>query len=229
LKKKAQASSNERSEPVSKPKKRSNPSISKQSAKAQSSESGGVEHFSEEPKETGSVDKIRDIIFGNQMRDYERRFVGLEEHLLKEIAGLREETIKRLDALESYIKKELVSLSEKIKTEQDTRAESVGKVSQELKDTTSAISKKIERQAEKQSTDSRDLRQQLLDQSKNLSNEIGHKYRESSAETNRLIQELREQKVDRSAFSELLMEIAVRMSNELAEKLNLEVGDSRNG
>ena len=32
----------------------------------------------------GSVDKIRDILFGAQMRDYDRRFTRLEERLLKE-------------------------------------------------------------------------------------------------------------------------------------------------
>jgi len=32
----------------------------------------------------GNVDKIRDILFGSQMRDYESRFARLEETLIKE-------------------------------------------------------------------------------------------------------------------------------------------------
>ena len=39
----------------------------------------------------GNVDKIRDILFGSQMRDYDKKFARIEERLLKETADLREE------------------------------------------------------------------------------------------------------------------------------------------
>ncbi|HID35882.1 MAG TPA: hypothetical protein EYP39_00670, partial [Ghiorsea sp.] len=57
-----------------------------------------------ETAEVGNVDQIRDIIFGSQMRDYEQRFVRLEERVLNEADALRSETNNRLDALETYIK-----------------------------------------------------------------------------------------------------------------------------
>ena len=38
----------------------------------------------------GNVDKIRDILFGSQMRDYETRFARLEETLAKEISDMLE-------------------------------------------------------------------------------------------------------------------------------------------
>ena len=41
--------------------------------------------------EAGNVDKIREILFGGQMRAYDRRFTRLEERLAKESADLREE------------------------------------------------------------------------------------------------------------------------------------------
>src|SRR6185295_6529950 len=63
----------------------------------------------------GNVDKIRDILFGTQMRDYEKRFVRLEERLLKESADLREDVKRRFDSLEIYVKKELESLTDRLK------------------------------------------------------------------------------------------------------------------
>ena len=36
-----------------------------------------------ELREGQNVDKIRDILFGNQMRDYEKRFARLEERVTK--------------------------------------------------------------------------------------------------------------------------------------------------
>ena len=52
----------------------------------------------------GNVDKIRDILFGNQMREYDSRFARLEETLLKESSDLKESVRKRIDTLESFFK-----------------------------------------------------------------------------------------------------------------------------
>ncbi len=41
--------------------------------------------------EVNNVDKIRDILFGNQMRDYDAKFARLEERLQAEAAELRVE------------------------------------------------------------------------------------------------------------------------------------------
>ena len=54
----------------------------------------------------GNVDKIRDILFGSQMRDYEARFARLEETLVKETMEIRETNRRRFDQLETYIKRE---------------------------------------------------------------------------------------------------------------------------
>src|SRR5665213_1982579 len=51
----------------------------------------------------GNVDKIRDILFGSQMRDYEARFARLEETLVKETVEIRETNRRRFDQLETYI------------------------------------------------------------------------------------------------------------------------------
>ena len=91
----------------------------------------------------GNVDKIRDILFGTQMRDYEQRFARLEESLRKESAELRDSTRKRLDALEGYIKKELESLESRLKSEKDERSENHRQLAGELKSTGVSITKKI--------------------------------------------------------------------------------------
>ena len=207
---------------MSKSKKKIGPSVSKEMPDAPRSEAAAENRTrGEEVADASSVDRIRDIIFGNQMQDYDRRFTRLEERILQEIQELREDTSNRLDSIETYIKKEVDSLNDRIKAEQDKRAETVNKVAKELKDTLKSISNNIERLDEKQSKDSCDLRQQLLDQSKNFSSEIQKKYKESSTALNQAAQELDSEKVDRTVLSELLMEMAVRISSELAEKFNL--------
>src|SRR5712671_8008493 len=63
----------------------------------------------------GNVDKIRDILFGSQMRDYESRFARLEETLIKETLEIRETNRRRFDQLETYIRKEFETVQTRIK------------------------------------------------------------------------------------------------------------------
>src|SRR5437660_1779591 len=77
---------------------------------------------------SGNVEKIRDILFGVQMREYENRFARLEENLLKEAADLRENTRKRFDAMESYVRNEFESLQGRLRSEREERANSLRQV-----------------------------------------------------------------------------------------------------
>lgn len=162
----------------------------------------------------GNIDKIRDILFGVQMRDYEKRFARLEERLIKEAADLRDETRKRFDALELYIKQEFESLTERLTVEQNTRGEAVETLSQGIKDTARTFEKRAAQMDELSSKSQRELRQQILDQSKSLNDEIRQKYEELTAALQREAADLRTDKTDRSALAALFTEVAMRLNND---------------
>ena len=50
--------------------------------------------------EVVGVDKIRDLLFGNQMQDYDRRFSKLEERFLQRFKDIESETARNLSAFE---------------------------------------------------------------------------------------------------------------------------------
>ena len=178
--------------------------------------------------EAESVDKIRDILFGNQMRDYEKRFSRLEERLLNEIKELREATGKQLESIDAFIKKEIELLNQQLKSEQEQRVDAAKALSKDLGSNIRTALRRIEKLDEKQSKDSQDLRRQHLDQAKSLSDQIRKKHQEFSRSLQNDVAELRADKVDRSALSQLFVQLAVRMSDELADKLNAEMGDLKN-
>jgi DNA anti-recombination protein RmuC len=164
--------------------------------------------------ESGNIDKIRQILFGNQMRDYEKRFSRLEERLLKESADLRDETRKRFDSLETFIKNEFEATSERLRAEQRTREESTQSLSRDLQESSKALEKKLGQFDEQNSRSQRDLRQQILDQSRSLSDEIRQKHEEISAMLAREVAELSRDKTDRSALAALFSEVALRLNDE---------------
>jgi hypothetical protein len=87
----------------------------------------------------GNIDKIRDIIFGSQMRDYEQRFGRLEEALRKESSDLRETTRKHLEVLESFVRKEVAALENRLNIERDERTDNQTRMAGELTATSASI------------------------------------------------------------------------------------------
>lgn len=162
----------------------------------------------------GNIDKIRDILFGVQMRDYDKRFSRLEERLLKESADLRDETRKRFDTLELYVKQEVKALVERIAAEKSQRNEDVKELERGLKDLTRNFEKKTTQIEESVAKGQSELRQNLLDQSKNLSDEIRQKYEELTAILEREADDLRGEKTGRAELAALLSEVAMRLNNE---------------
>ena len=162
----------------------------------------------------GSLDKVRDILFGTQMREYEKRFNRLEERLTKEYAESRDETRKRLDSLEAYIKQEIESLSETFKKQQAARDEALKALTEEQKNQVHVLEQKLNQVDEDLNKSARDLRQQILDQSNNLSDEIRHKFAEMLAAIERETQELRNDKANRSNLAALFAEMALRLKGE---------------
>src|SRR5439155_15167353 len=82
--------------------------------------------------EGAKVDRIRDILFGSQMRDYDGRFQRLDEHLAREASEIRADAQKRLDALERFIKGELDSINTRTATEHSERCNATEKLGRDL-------------------------------------------------------------------------------------------------
>ncbi len=162
----------------------------------------------------GSLDKVREILFGSQARDYEKRFAKLEDRLIKESNDLKDEVRRRFDSLETYIKKELDALSDKLKAEHGERKESDNQIARDLKDLTKTFEKKSSQLDDQITKNQRDIREQLLDQSKKLSEDIRQKHAEALDSLERESQELRFEKTDRATLAAMFTELAMRLNNE---------------
>ena len=167
-----------------------------------------------EPREEEGIDKVRDILFGAQTRQYEQKFNHIEELIQKEIANLRSETTKRTDSLETYVKKELNVLTDQVKTEQTERTESVEQLSGNVDRTIKNLEKKTAQLSEKIIAGQKDLQEQILQQSKSLMEEIRSQNTQISSSLDRSVEELRTEKMDRLALANLLIEVAMRLKEE---------------
>jgi len=163
-----------------------------------------------------SIDKVRDILFGNQVREFERRFTRLEERILKETSGLKEQLTARVEALEAFTKRETESLAAQIRAEHDGRVESDATGDRAMKDAAAAQERRVSALDEQLARSQREIRPQLLEQNQRLSDDIRSKMDEVLATLAREARELRSDKADRATIAALLTEMAVRLTDDFA-------------
>jgi hypothetical protein len=164
--------------------------------------------------ESGKVDRIRDILFGSQMRDYDGRFQRLEENLAREAAAVRADVQKRLESLENFMKGEVASITNRANTEQSERCAAIEKLGRDLAETAQHFDGRIKSLGEQTANEIRALRQQLLDQSKALGDEIREKHDQMKAGLDREAEQIRGAMTGREALAEMLSEVALRLKNE---------------
>jgi hypothetical protein len=167
-----------------------------------------------ERAEKDNVEKIRDLIFGSQMRTYEQRFNRFEERLLKETAELREDIKRRIASVEAFLKGELTAILDRQKADQTAGEDGLKEAVREWKESLRANDKRVALLEDQTSKAQRELRQQVLDESKRLAEEIEQKHQELRAYLEKELQELRDNGVDRLTLAELLSEVALRLKAE---------------
>ena len=164
------------------------------------------------PADTGNVDKIRDILFGAQMRDYDRRFATLEERLLREAGELRDDMHRRLTATEQFLRGELEALSGSLSTEQRERKQGVRDAMDATANVNRELSDRIAALAEQVAQQHRELRNTMNDQLRTLTEESERRHQELTGALRREAYELRTAKADRTALAAMFAEFAQRLA-----------------
>jgi archaellum component FlaC len=191
--------------------------------------------------EGGKVDRIRDILFGSQMRDYDERFQRLDERLTREAMEARAEVQTRLEALderfqrfderltreamearaevqtrlealESFFKGEVESMTNRFNTEQSERGNAL-EIARNLASMVNALEAKISGIGEETARELHALREQLSEQSKALSAEINEKHNQIKAGLDREAEQIRGTMIGREPLAEILSEVAHRLKN----------------
>jgi len=166
-------------------------------------------------QDAGSVNKIRDILFGAQLRDYERRFARMEETLAAGLAETREDTGKRLESLESFIRSEIRNLTESLRWERQEREAALTAAEAHFQSAAAATQKRMSGIEGQSSENRRELHEKIHETSASLQNELTARSREITALIERRFLELNHAKTDRAALASFLAEVAVRLSGDV--------------
>ncbi len=154
-----------------------------------------------------SVDRIRDIIFGAQMRDYEARFNSLEERLTQNLNQLREQTENRLQKLAAKLETELES-------EIGERKTNLKQLGQRLKEAEGGLLEKIDNQGTHTKTELSRLQEHLSGKTDETAGQLRQEIESLSRQTEQRLRQLTHDKTDRAALAALLADVADRLSSD---------------
>ena len=160
------------------------------------------------------IDKVRDILFGGQMRDVESRLQGLEERIMREQATMRTDFAKQLADIDANAKREAHALSERLAAERTKRAEDLKTLSSELKEVLRSLEKRHVKLEELTGMADAEIRDNILQQSRALTNEIERLSQRVTGDLNREVTALRTDKADVSAIVSVFSDMATRLAGE---------------
>ena len=162
------------------------------------------------------ISKIRDILFGNNMTEYEKRFAQVEDRLNKNLSDMNDDFNNKLNLLESFIKEEFSSLSDQLKQEEIERLSGSKKNTKEIDDLETRLLKLKETTVNTQ----KEIKAQFYEKMKLLTSDFKDQNKEMRNVFDKELDILQEGKTDRSALAVLLTDLAIKLSGENQESVN---------
>jgi chromosome segregation ATPase len=171
------------------------------------------------PGDVVGVDKIRDLLFGNQMQDYDRRFSKLEERFQQRLKDIESETARSLSAYELNAKKQVDSLASQLREEKDLRADADKDIERALRDQTQALEKRLRTLSDQVAQLERDLGDRLSHETQALHDEIKRKSGDIQNTLEKMFSELSNVKTDRNLLAGLFVEVAKCLNQDVGPKI----------
>jgi hypothetical protein len=194
------------------------PTIDTQSALAAQAALAAQPNGANGPSEASGVDKMRELLFGNQMQDYDKRFSVLEDRFQLRLRDLESESSRSLTSLEATIKKQLESVAGQFREEKDLRTDADKELERSLREQTQALEKRLAQISDQLARQGREFTESLGHEVQGLRDEMRRRQDDTRATIERMFAELSNVKTDRNLLAGLFVEIAKCLNQDSSPK-----------
>jgi hypothetical protein len=130
------------------------------------------ENQNDEAPPAGSLEQLREILFGAAYRELERKLARMEAHLAARTEELQQEARRRTEVLEEHLRQELESLGGRLERESQAQSEAVKAAARDAREVQEAIAARVGHLEDGLARAQRESRQQLLEQAKSFLDEL---------------------------------------------------------
>jgi len=164
------------------------------------------------PEQPESLDQVRDILFGGQMRMVDARLHNLEERIALEQAAVRNDLGRKIAELEDASKKEFAAYAERLSAERNKRADDLKALSGEMKEALKNLERRHVKFEEATALADAEVRDQLMRHSAAFSAELSRTAERLTSELDRAASALRADKVDTTTLAATLTDMASKLT-----------------
>lgn len=158
-------------------------------------------------KEAENITKIREILFGNNLTEFEKRFERSEQHYGEALSSLELQTSRQLAELRALAEENRQQQLALVQKEKESLVASI----LELKESQAILERKLNQTVTNFETALGETRQWIVDKTENLHQKQISLLNEYKKQVTELFAELQKSKVDRSAMAILFSEIALQL------------------
>jgi hypothetical protein len=159
-----------------------------------------------------SIEQVRDLLFGGQMRMVDARIQSLDERLAHETSAMRADFERQIGDLDGSMKKELARHAERLAAERTKRVEDLKTLNAELRESLKMLEKRHQSLEEAAGLADAELRDHLVKQAASFSNDLARTSDRISSELDRITTALQNEKLDSAAIVAGLTDLAGKLS-----------------
>ncbi len=177
--------------------------------------------------EAPGVDKIRELLFGNQMQDYDRRFSVMEDRFLQKLRDVESESARGLGSFETSMKKQMESMAAQFRNDKEVLAEADKALDRSLRENIASLEKRASQTADHLGRVERESMDRLERASQTLRDELRKRGEDLNGTLQRMFADLSNVKTDRNLLAGLFVEIARCLNQDALPKGSGKGGDAR--
>ena len=160
-----------------------------------------------------SLDQVRDILFGGQMRMVDARLQGLEARLQQEQASLRAEFSREIAEVDGIMKKGIAQLNEGLAAERSKRADDLKALAADMKELVKNLERRHQTLEEAASQADAELRDHLVRQSAAQSADLARTADRLAQQFDLVATRLQSEKLDTSALASGFTDLVGRLTS----------------
>lgn len=160
-----------------------------------------------------SLDQVRDILFGGQMRMVDARLQGLESRMQQEQASMRAEFTRELSSIDDALKRGIAQLNDQLAGERSKRADDLKTLSSDMRELVKSLERRHQALEEAASQADAELRDHLVRQSATQSADLARTAERLSNQLDQVSTKLQNEKLDTSALATGLTDFVSRLTS----------------
>ena len=160
-----------------------------------------------------SLDQVRDILFGGQMRMVDARLQGLEARMQQEQASMRAEFTRELSEIDASLNRGIAQLNEQLGAERAKRADDLKALSADMRELVKNLERRHQGLEEAASQADAELRDHLVRQSAAQTADLTRTAERLSNQLDALSTRLTADKLDTSALASGLTDLVSRLTS----------------